>query len=81
MQASKSPLESKTPFESKTFKRTYLIGTVIIWVGIWAASAVILGGTPYFAQMLPILGIGVFWFVIVVPGAFFWIRPKLSHPG
>jgi len=69
-------LESKSPFESKTFKRVYLIGTVIVWVGIWVGSAVILQGTPYFAQMIPILGSGVFWFVVVVPGAFFWVRPQ-----
>jgi len=73
-------LESKTTFESKTFKRTYLIGTVIIWVGIWFASAIILKGTPYFAQMIPILFGGVVWFVILVPGAFFWTRPKSKQP-
>jgi hypothetical protein len=72
-------LESKTPFESKTFKRTYLIGTVIVWVSIWFASAVILKGTPYFGQMIPILGGGVVWFVVVIPGAFFWTRPKSKH--
>ena len=73
-------LESITPFESKTFKRVYLIGTMIIWGGICFASSVILQGTPSFAQMLPILGSGVFWFVVVVPGAFFWTRPKSKHP-
>ena len=69
-------LASKTPFESKTFKRTYLIGTVIILMGVWAASALILSGTPYFAQMLPVLLSGMFWFIVVVPGAFFWTRQK-----
>jgi hypothetical protein len=72
--------ESKTPFESKTFKRVYLTGTVIVWVSIMIATAVILSGTPYFGQMLPILGIGVFWTIVVVPGAYFWTRPKLDHP-
>jgi hypothetical protein len=66
--------------ESKTFKRAYLIGTVIIWVGIWLASAVILKGTPYFAQMIPILVIGGFWFVVLIPGAFFWTRPQSKQP-
>lgn len=69
-------LESKTTFESKTFKRAYLIGTVIIWVGIWIASAVILKGTPYFGQMIPILVIPEVWFLVLIPGAFFWTRPK-----
>ncbi len=73
-------LTSTSPFESQTFKRTYLIGTVVIWVGIWLASAIILQGTPYFAQMLPILFSGMFWFIVVVPGAFFWTRPKSKQP-
>lgn len=68
--------ESKTPFESRTFKRAYLIGTVIVWVSILIGTAVILSGTPYFAQMLPILSAGVLWFVLLVPAAYFWRRPK-----
>jgi hypothetical protein len=75
----KSMRESKTT-ESKAFQRAYLIGTVIIWVGIWVASAVILEGTPYFIQILPILFGGMFWFVLVIPGAFFWTHPKPKHP-
>ena len=76
----KSMRESKTTLESQAFQRAYLIGTVIIWVGIWVGSAVILEGTPYFIQMLPILFGGTFWFVLVIPGAFFWTHPKLKHP-
>jgi 4-hydroxybenzoate polyprenyltransferase len=68
--------ESKTPFESKTFKRTYLIGTVIVWVSILIGTAIILSGTPYFAQILPILSVGVFWFIVLLPGAYFWTRPE-----
>lgn len=67
-------------FESTTFKRAYLIGSVIVWVGIMIATAVILSGTPYFAQMLPILDSGVFWFIVFVPGTYFWTRPKSDHP-
>lgn len=43
-------------------------------------TAVILSGTPYFAQLLPILMAGPLWFVILVPGAFFWSRPKSHQP-
>jgi hypothetical protein len=50
-------------------KIVYLIGAVIVWVAIISASAVVLRGTPTLAQMLPILGGGAFWFVIVVPYA------------
>lgn len=67
-------------FESKTFKRSYLIGSLIVWVGILIGIAVILSGTPYFAQLLPILLIGLLWFVILVPGAFFWSHPKTDQP-
>jgi hypothetical protein len=55
-------------------QRNYLISTVIVWVAIIAASAVILGGTPYFARMLPILGGGAAWFVVIVPGGL--LRPR-----
>ena len=72
--------ESKTPFESKTFKRAYLIGSLIVWVSILIGTAVILSGTPYFAQILPILLAGPLWFVILVPGAFFWSHPKSDQP-
>lgn len=66
--------------ENKKFQAAYLIGTVIIWVAIIFASALTLSGTPYFAHMLPILGGGVFWFVVLVPGAFFWTRTKPKQP-
>ncbi len=61
-------------FELKKFRRAYLIGAVIVWVGIILASSVILAGTPYLAPMLIILGGGSVWFVVIVPGAFFWNR-------
>ena len=73
-------LESKTPFESKTFKRAYLIGSVIVWASILIGTAVILSGTPYFAQLLPILSAGVLWSILLVPAAYFWRRPKSDQP-
>ncbi len=50
---------------------SYLISAVIVWVAIIVASAVSLRGTPYFAQMLPILDGGAVWFVVLVPGKLF----------
>lgn len=47
---------------------TYLAGAVIVWVAILLAAALILGGTSLFAQLLPILGAGAIWFVVIVPG-------------
>jgi hypothetical protein len=51
---------------------TYAIGAVIVWVAIIAATAVVLAGTPYFAQVLPIVGGGAVWFVVIVPAT--WAR-------
>lgn len=47
---------------------TYLAGAVIVWVAILLAGALILRGTPQFGQLLPILGAGAIWFVVIVPG-------------
>lgn len=51
--------------------RNYIIGTVIVWVGIIAAMALMLEGTGEFGNMLIILTGGVVWFLIIVPG---WLR-------
>lgn len=51
------------------FKQVYLIGAVIVWVSIIVAVAFVLGGTPYLAQVLPLIGGGAVWFVVIVPGA------------
>jgi hypothetical protein len=72
-------LERQTTFGSKAFQNTYLLGTVIVWTGIWIATAVILAGTAYFAQMLPILVGGGVWFLVILPGAFFWTQQKKSN--
>ena len=50
------------------FRRSYLISAVIVWVSIIVASALILRGTSYFSQMLPVIGGGAVWFVVIVPG-------------
>ena len=72
--------ESNATFGSKAFKRAYLIGAVVVWVGIVIGTAVILSGTPYFAQMLPLLSAGVIWFIVILPGSYFWAYPKPDHP-
>src|SRR5437660_7406033 len=70
----------KTMLESKTFKRAYLIGSVIVWGSILIGTAVLLSGTPYFAQMLLILSGGAFWYILCMPAAFFWRRQRLDQP-
>jgi hypothetical protein len=54
-----------------TVLRNYIIGAVIIWVGVIASAAVILRGTDEFAGMLIVLSAGAVWFVVLVPG---WLR-------
>ena len=61
------------------FRRVYLIGAVIVWVAIILASSVILAGTPYLTRILLILSGGVFWFIVLVPGAFFRNRRESDH--
>jgi hypothetical protein len=48
-------------------RATYLFGAVLVWAGIFLASSVVLAGTPYIQTMLPILGGGAFWFLVIVP--------------
>ncbi len=43
-----------------------IIGVAIIWAAVLAASAIVLKGTPYFSQMLPILGGGSAASIIVL---------------
>lgn len=47
----------------------YEVAAIIVWIGILIASALILAGTPYFIQMLPVLSGGIVWFVVIMPGA------------
>ncbi len=47
--------------------RNYVLGAAAIWVAILLASAVVLSGTPYFVQILPLLAAGAGWCVILGP--------------
>ena len=57
--------------DTRNQRRTYLISAATVWAAILIASAVILRGTPYFSQMLPVLGGGAVWFVVLAPIAVF----------
>jgi hypothetical protein len=46
----------------------YVIAATVIWVAIWAATA---GVDDDFDEMLPILGGGTFFFIVVIPAALF----------
>jgi hypothetical protein len=62
-----------------TFRRAYLIGAAIIWVAIILATSIILGGTPYFGIMLPIVSAGAFWFVVLIPSILYRMRLPGDH--
>jgi hypothetical protein len=54
----------------KLFERpqvTYLAGAVMVWVGLIAATAVTLGGTAHFGEMVPILFVGAAYFIVIAP--------------
>jgi hypothetical protein len=59
--------------------RVYLVGAVIVWVGLLVAVAALLAGTPYLVGVLPILGAGAFWFIVVVPAGIFGTRRTRPH--
>jgi hypothetical protein len=46
-----------------------ILGTVIIWAGVIIATALVLAGTGYFGQLIPILGGGAAGNLIVLAGA------------
>ncbi|HVX30938.1 MAG TPA: hypothetical protein VHA53_10700 [Nitrolancea sp.] len=48
--------------------RSYLLGAIIVWLGIIAATALI--ASDQFAELLPVLGGGAFWFIVIVPNLF-----------
>jgi hypothetical protein len=47
----------------------YLLGSAIVWGGHAPRPAVVLSGTSYLIQALPILIGGIVWFVVIVPAA------------
>jgi hypothetical protein len=46
----------------------YVIAAAVIWVAIWAATA---GVADDFDELIPILGGGTFFFIVIVPAALF----------
>jgi len=52
----------------------YLVSAVILWVAIWIATAGVLDESA-FDDMVPILGGGTFFFVVILPAGLFR-RPR-----
>ena len=53
--------------------RRYLIAATIVWVAIWVATGAV--DDDAFDEMLPILGGGTVFLIVIVPAAFFRKRP------
>ena len=51
-------------------RNEYLIGAAIVWAAIWVATASVLDDHA-FNDMIPILGGGTVFFVVLVPAALF----------
>ena len=54
---------------TRRFLEMYTIGAAIVWAGLFMAVAVVLRGSGFFAQLLPILTGAMVWFVIIIPAA------------
>jgi hypothetical protein len=52
----------------------YLVSAVILWVAIWIATAATVDESA-FDDMVPILGGGTFFFVVILPAGLFR-RPR-----
>ena len=50
-------------------RRSYLFAATLIWVAIWLATGIV--ADDAFDEMVPILGGGTVFFIVIVPAAFF----------
>jgi hypothetical protein len=48
----------------------YLVGSTIVWVAIWISTGAVVSGHE-FDEMIPILGGGTLFFIVLVPAALF----------
>jgi hypothetical protein len=56
----------------------YLIGAAVVWAGLIVATAVVLGGTPHFGELVSMLFVGAFYFIVIAPRG---IWPTSALPG
>jgi hypothetical protein len=61
------------------FLEMYTVSAAIVWAGLFIAVAVVLKGSGFFAQLLPILTGAMVWFVIIIPSAA--TRSRRRHGG
>jgi hypothetical protein len=54
-------------------RNKYLVAATIVWVAIWLATGSV--GDDEFNDLIPILGGGTVFFIVIVPAVFFRERP------
>jgi hypothetical protein len=54
-------------------RNRYLVAATIVWVAIWLATGSV--ADDEFGDMVPILGGGTVFFIVLVPAVFFRSRP------
>lgn len=59
--------------ELKKIRNRYVIAAAVVWAAIWVATSVV--ADDAFDEMIPILGGGTVFFIVLVPAALFRNRP------
>jgi len=62
-------LAAGPPLEVNKRRNQYVIAAAVVWAAIWVATASVAGDE--FDDMIPILGGGTVFFIILVPAALF----------
>jgi hypothetical protein len=55
-------------------RNQYVIAAAVVWAAIWVATSAVLADNE-FNDMIPILGGGTVFFIVLVPAALFRKRP------
>lgn len=50
--------------------RSYLIGAIVVWLGLLAATVITVGDSDRLATLLIIQAGGAFWFLVLAPRLF-----------
>ncbi len=50
--------------------RTYLTGALIVWIGLFSATTILLWDSGQLFEMYIVLGVGAFWSIVLAPESF-----------
>ena len=59
--------------------RTYEIASAVVWIGIFASVAIILDGSSFLGQILPVLSAGAVFFLLILPSALGLEKRRRRH--